>query len=96
MDNLPGPLTPLVGRAREAAAAAGSLRREDVRLVTLTGTGGIGKTRLAIEAARRAAAHFRDGAVFISLGSAQSPDLVMPLIGEAFGLRDAGQSAITA
>lgn len=92
--NQPGPLTALVGREAEAAAASAYMLRPDVRLITLTGPGGIGKTRLAIQVARQAAVYFQDGATFLSLVSVQSPALVMSVIGETFGLRDAGGSSL--
>ena len=60
--NLPAPLTPLVGREREVAAVTGLLRREDVRLLTLTGSGAVGKTRLALQEASDVADAFPGGA----------------------------------
>jgi transcriptional regulator with XRE-family HTH domain len=63
--NLPTPSTPLLGRERELAEISTFLR--EVRLLTLTGTGGVGKTRLAVQAARDAAEFFPDGTVFVGL-----------------------------
>src|ERR671938_282449 len=68
-ETIPAPPTPLLGRERELATLAELCRRDDVRLVTLTGIGGIGKTRLAVELARRLAAEFRDGARMAELAT---------------------------
>ena len=83
---VPVPLTPLVGREREAAAVVDLLVREGARLVTLTGPGGVGKSRLAVEAARRLGPGFADGARFVELASVPEADLVAPAIAAGLGL----------
>ena len=89
---VPVPVTPLVGREREVAAVEDLVVREGVRLVTLTGPGGVGKTRLMVEAARRLGPGFADGARFVELASVQSADLVAAAIAAGLGLNtSAGQ-----
>jgi len=83
---LPTPPTPLLGRERELAEALRLLLRDDVRLLTLTGAGGTGKTRLALEVARSAAARFPDGVFFVPLASLADPELVVPTLASALGV----------
>src|SRR5439155_662488 len=79
----PIPATPLLGRERELAALADLVRDEDTRLVTLTGTGGIGKTRLALELVRRLAPEYRDGSAVAAIATLREPAHVAGAILEA-------------
>ena len=87
---LPAPATPLVGREREAEAASELVLREGVRLVTLTGPGGVGKSRLALEVAGRLGPGFADGVRFVDLAPVQRADLVAAAIAAGLGLRTSG------
>jgi predicted ATPase/DNA-binding XRE family transcriptional regulator len=90
---LPTPPAPLVGRERALEEVTGFLRRPEVRLLTLTGTGGVGKTRLALEAARHTRKHFPDDVVFIALAPLNDAGLVLPTVAHSMGLREtAGQT----
>jgi predicted ATPase len=85
---LPSEPTPLVGRERELAELNDLLAREEVRLVSLTGPGGVGKSRLAVAAARSAADRFDDGIRFVPLASIGRADLVPSTIAEALEVRE--------
>jgi predicted ATPase/DNA-binding SARP family transcriptional activator len=87
---LPVPATPLVGRLLDVAALEAMIRGDGMRLVTLTGPGGTGKTRLALAAAEQIAAGSRDGAAFVDLSSIQDADLVPGAIASALELDDPG------
>ena len=85
---LPVPATPLIGRASEVSLACRLLQREGVRLVTLTGPGGIGKTRLALQIASELRHQFTEGIFWVSLAALSDPTLVLLTIAQSFGLKD--------
>jgi predicted ATPase/tRNA A-37 threonylcarbamoyl transferase component Bud32 len=87
---LPTQFTPLLGREQQVAAACALLRRPDVRLLTLTGTPGIGKTRLGLQVATDLLADFADGVYFVALAPLSDPELVVPTIAQLFEIKEAG------
>jgi predicted ATPase/DNA-binding SARP family transcriptional activator len=86
--NLPVQPTPLIGRRRELAALAAQLRSAEVRLLTLTGPGGAGKTRLALQAAAELIEDFSHGVYLVALAPLSDPGLVLPAISQTLGLRE--------
>src|SRR5713226_8592867 len=93
--NLPVQRTGFVGREKEVAAVKELLLRQDVRLLTITGPGGIGKTRLAVEVANGLVESFPGGTHFVPLSSLSDPGLIASVIVQALGIREAGgQSAL--
>jgi predicted ATPase/DNA-binding XRE family transcriptional regulator len=87
---LPVPLTPLIGRQQERAVLTSLLREEVTRLVTLTGPGGVGKTRLALQVAADLLEDFPDGAGFADLSPLNDPALVPATIATVLGVREEG------
>jgi predicted ATPase/DNA-binding XRE family transcriptional regulator/Tfp pilus assembly protein PilF len=88
--NLPTPLTRLIGREQEVGSARELLLRADLRLLTLVGPGGAGKTRLGVDVAAGLEDRFADGVVFVNLVSLRDPDLVIPTIADAMGIGEEG------
>jgi predicted ATPase/class 3 adenylate cyclase len=89
-NNLPVQQTSFIGRERELAAVRALLERPDVHMVTLTGPGGTGKTRLAVQAAAAALAGFADGTYFVPLAPVSDPALVASTLAQMLGLQEAG------
>jgi hypothetical protein len=91
---LPVQPNPFIGRERELRVVTGALLREDIRLLTLTGTGGTGKTRLGLEAAREVAVNFPDGVYFVNLAPLADPQLVVPAIAETLGVKEVPEESL--
>lgn len=92
--NLPAQVTPLIGRADAVRAASALLRGGQARLLTITGTGGVGKTRLAIAVADDLRAAFPDGVVFVPLAALRDPALVPAAIARALSIRERAGHAL--
>ena len=92
-NNLPVQLTPLIGREKEGATIQNLLQREDVRLVTLTGPGGTGKTRLGLQVAAELSDLFPDGVYFVNLAPISDPTLVVSTIAQTLDLKEMGGQA---
>ncbi len=91
---VPLPTTRLVDRVDEVASLVALLRRPDVRVVSLVGPGGIGKTRLAFEAISALQADFRDGVYFLSIDSVRDPQIALTRVARLFGLPTDGHTSI--
>ncbi len=90
MSNVPLPSNPLVGREPELAAVQNLLLRDDVSLVTITGTGGAGKSRLGLEVARNLTGYFADGVFLVRLAPLHDANLVATAIAETLEIRESG------
>lgn len=86
LSNLPAPATPLVGRERELEEAERSIREEDVRVLTVVGPAGVGKTRLTLELGCRLAPAFRNGVCFAPAGRLETPEALPFLLAERLGV----------
>jgi predicted ATPase/class 3 adenylate cyclase len=89
-NNLPLQPTPLIGREKEVAEVCERLSRPEVRLLTLTGAGGTGKTRLGLQAAAELTDEFEDGVFFVSLAAISDPQLVVGSVAGTLGVKEAG------
>ena len=92
--NLPAQPTPFIGRKKEITAARELLHREDVRLLTLTGAGGTGKTRLALQVVTDMSNGFRDGIYFVDIAPIREPESVLAAIARTVGLRETSDGSL--
>jgi predicted ATPase len=89
-NNLPLQPTPLIGREKEVSEVCERLSHPEVRLLTLTGAGGTGKTRLALQAAAELTQEFEDGVFFVSLAAIRDAELVVGAVAGTLGVKEAG------
>jgi predicted ATPase/DNA-binding CsgD family transcriptional regulator len=94
IQNLPVPLMPLIGREQDLQAASARLLRPEVRLLTLIGMPGVGKTRLALALGEMMLENFAQGVYFVSLGRISDPEWVVPTIAQTLGLSDSGMRSM--
>jgi predicted ATPase/transcriptional regulator with XRE-family HTH domain len=92
--NLPAQLTMLIGRESEVASVCALLRRADIRLLTLTGPGGIGKTRLGLQVAADLVEDFTDGVYFVDLAPIRDPNLVVGALAQTLMVRESGSQPL--
>ncbi len=92
--NMPVPFTSLVGREKEIVTLVNSLRQPDIRLLTLLGPGGIGKTRLSIQVAREARGYFSGGVCFVALASINHPERVISAIAESLDIQPRAETPL--
>src|SRR6266436_8660628 len=90
-NNLPIQPTPFIGREKEVAAVTQLLQRPDVRLITLTGTGGVGKTRLGLHVAAELSEDFTDGVFVVALAPVNDPTQVIPAISQTLTISEASE-----
>ena len=92
--NLPAQVTSFIGREAEIVAVKELLERQQVRLLTLSGSGGTGKTRLSLQVAASLLEQYQDGVFFVSLSEAREPAMVVSKIAELLGVREGGSQSL--